>query len=104
MGIVSEVDIGLHKLDIGLMLRQAILIGRMLYSAEAWSGITDKELARMEVVDSSLTGGHVKCGTKFLHLEIRTWKLRHHLTYLRPDLLNVSNITNSVSVKFSGLV
>ena len=96
MGIVSEVDMGLQKLELGPMLRQAILIGRMLYSEEAWSGITllwyntvitDKQLARLEVVDLSLlrglTGGHVKCATKFLHLEIGTWKLCHHLTYLR---------------------
>ena len=70
-----------------LMLRQALLVSSMLYSAEAWSGITEKQLARLEVVDSSLlrrlTGGHVKCATEFLHLETGTWKLRHHLTYLR---------------------
>ena len=44
-------------------------------------------MARLEVVDSSLlrwlTGGHVKCPTEFLHLETKTWKLRHHLTYLK---------------------
>ena len=87
IGILSEVDMGLHKLEAGLMLRQAILISSMLCSAEAWSGITDKQLARLEVVDSSLlrrlTGGHVKCATESLHLETGTWKLRHHLTYLR---------------------
>ena len=78
---------GKHRLEVGLMLRQAILISSMLYSAEAWSDITEKQLARMEVVDSALlrrlTGGHVKCATEFLHLETGTWKLRHHLTYLR---------------------
>ena len=87
MGILSEVDMGKHRLEVGLMLRQAILISSMLYSAEAWSDITEKQLARMEVVDSSLlrrlTDGHVKCATEFLHLETGTWKLRHHLTYLR---------------------
>ena len=87
MGILSEVDMGMHKIEVGLMLRQAILISSMLYSAEAWSGITEKQLARMEVVDSALlrrlTGGHVKCATEFLHLETGTWKLRHHVTYLR---------------------
>jgi hypothetical protein len=87
MGILSEVDMGKHRLEVGLMLRQALLVSSMLYSAEAWSGITEKQLARLEVVDSSLlrrlTGGHVKCATEFLHLETGTWKLRHHLTYLR---------------------
>ena len=78
---------GVHKLEAGLMLRQAILISSMLFSAEAWSGVNDKQLARLEVVDMSLlrllTGGHVKCPSEFLHLETKTWKLRHHLSYLR---------------------
>ena len=68
-------------------MREAILISGMLFSAEAWSGITDKQLARMEVVDNALvarlTGGHSKCPTEFNHLETGTWQLRHHLTYLR---------------------
>ena len=77
MGILSKVDMGLHKIEVGLMLSQAILISSMLYSAEAWSGITDKQLARLEVLDLSLlrqlTGGHVKCATKFLYFETGTW-------------------------------
>ena len=68
-GILSEVDMGLHKIEVGLMLRQAILISCMLNSAEAWSGITDKQLACLEVVDLSLlcqlTGGHVKYAKEF---------------------------------------
>ena len=87
MGILSEVDMGVHKLEAGLKLREAILINSVLYSAEAWSGVTQKHLARLEVVDTALlrklTGGHSKCPTEFHHLETRTWKLRHHLTYLR---------------------
>ena len=30
-----------------------------------------------------LTGGHAKCATEFYHLETATWKLRHHVSYLR---------------------
>ena len=30
-----------------------------------------------------LTGGHVKSATEFYHLETATWKLRHHISYLR---------------------
>ena len=59
----------------------------MLYSAEAWSGVTEKQLGRLEVVDTALlvklTGGHSKCPTEFNHLETSTWKLRHHLSYQR---------------------
>ena len=87
MGILSEVDLGVHRLEVGLLLRKAILISSMLFTAEAWSGLTEKQLARLEVVDTSLlqklAGGHVKCATEFYHLETATWKLRHHVSYLR---------------------
>ena len=89
MGILSVVDMGVHKVEVGLMLRQAIFINSMLYIAEAWSGVIEKQLARLEVVDTSLlgqlTGGHSKCGTEFHHLETATWKLRHHLTYIHEN-------------------
>ena len=86
MGILSEVDMSINQLQAGLLLREAILISGMLFSAEAWSGITDKQLARMEVVDTSvlvrLAGGHTECGTEFNHLGAGTWMLCHHPTYL----------------------
>ena len=87
MAILSEVDMGVNQLEAGLLMRESLLISGMLFSAEAWSGITSKQLARMEVVDTSLlvklTGGHSKCPTEFNHLETGTWMLTHHLTYLR---------------------
>ena len=61
-GILSEVDMGIHKLEVDLLLRDALSINSMLFTTEAWSGITEKQLTRMEVVDTSLlqklTGGH----------------------------------------------
>ena len=87
MGILGVVDMGAHRLEVGLLLREAILVNSLLYSAEAWSGVTEKQLARLEVVDSALfrqlTGGHSKCASEFHHLETGTLKLRHTLTYLR---------------------
>ena len=87
MGILDEVDMGANRLEAGLLLREAILLSGLLYSAEAWSNVTEKQLARLEVVDTTLlkklAGGHSKSATEFVHLETGTWKLRHHLTYLR---------------------
>ena len=87
MGILGVVDMGTHRLEVGLLLREAILVNSLLYSAEAWSGITEKQLARLEVVDSALlrqlTGSHSKCASEFHHFETGTWKLRHILTYRR---------------------
>ena len=35
MGILSEVDMGVHKLEVGLLLREAILISSLIFTAEA---------------------------------------------------------------------
>ena len=87
LGILEEVTLGQHRVEVGLMLRQAILINSLLFSAEAWSGVTDKLLSRLEVVDNALlcrlTGGHSKCPTEFNYLETGTMKLRHILTFRR---------------------
>ena len=57
------------------------------FLAETWSEVTEKHLARLEVVDNSLlvrlTGGHSKCASEYNYLETGSFKLRHHLTYLR---------------------
>ena len=52
---------GTNRVEAGLLLKQSILVNSLLYSAEAWSNVTEKQLARLEVVDSAflaqLTGG-----------------------------------------------
>ena len=54
MGILGEVDMGCNRLEAGLLLRQSILVNSLLWSAESWSGLTDKQLSRLETVDTSL--------------------------------------------------
>ena len=87
MGILGEVDMGVHKLEAGLLLRDSILVNSLLFSAEAWSAVSEKQLARLEVVDNALlrqlTGGHSKSPLEFNHLETSTLKLRHILSYRR---------------------
>ena len=87
MGILSEVDMGAHRIEAGLRLKEVILINSILYSAEAWSGVSQRQLTRLEVMDTALlrklTGSHSKCPTEFHHLETSTWKIRLPLTYLR---------------------
>ena len=87
MGILKAVDLGTNRVEAGLLLRQSIIVNSLLYSAEVCSGVTEKQLARLEVVDtallSRLTGGHPKTATKFHHLETGIIKLRHKLIYLR---------------------
>ena len=50
MAILEEVALGRHRVEAGLILRQSILVSSLLWSAEAWSAVTDKELKRLEQV------------------------------------------------------
>ena len=53
MGILEEVDMGANQVEAGLLLREAILLSGLLYSAKAWSNISEKQLARLEIVDTA---------------------------------------------------
>ena len=83
MGILGEVETGAHRMEVGLLLRKAILTNSLLFSAEAWSAVTDTDIHRLEQVDSallkSLVNGHSKTATIVHHLETGTLKLRHIL-------------------------
>ena len=87
LGILSEVNVGYHRVEVGLMLRRAILTNSLLFSAEAWSAVTEKEIKRLEVVDTallrSLVNGHSKCPVVFHYLETGSLMLRHILTFNR---------------------
>ena len=82
-GILSEVDMGSRRVEVGLMLRKSIMVSSLLFTAETWSGIKDDHLRRIEQVDSALLRSLMKCHSKtafkFLHLECGTMKLRHIL-------------------------
>ena len=41
MAILGEVDMGENRLEAGLLLRESILINSLLFSAEAWSAVSD---------------------------------------------------------------
>ena len=60
LGILGEVDMGTHRIEVGLMLRKAMLTSGLLYSAEAWSAVSESEIKRLEQVDTTLIKGLVK--------------------------------------------
>ena len=41
-GILDQVDMGVHKVEVGIMLRPAIFINSVLFTSEAWSDIKEK--------------------------------------------------------------
>ena len=70
-----------HRFEVGLKMRESKLCNGMLFSTEAWSTISDKELDRLEQVDLSLlkqlVDGHSKCTKVFYYLEFGVISFRH---------------------------
>ena len=85
-GILSELP-KVRKVEVGLKLREAKIVNGMIYSTEAWSSISDKELTRMEQVDMaclrSLVKGHSKCSVAFITHEFGLLQLRHRIMIRR---------------------
>ena len=83
LGILGEVPLGQYRIEVGLLLRKAILTSALLYSAESWSAVSEAEIKRLEQVDSALlkalVKGHSKTTTAFHYLETGSLMLRHIL-------------------------
>ena len=73
LAILAEIPLGKYKMEIGLHLRQGMLLNGMLFNSEVWHGISDEEISMLEKVDEhllrSLVNGHSKTSKEFLYLE-----------------------------------
>ena len=73
LAILEQIPLGRYKMEIGLQLRQAMLLNGMLFNSEAWHNISEEEIKMLEKVDEyllrSLAKGHSKLPVEFLYLE-----------------------------------
>ena len=80
LAILNDIPLGKHKIEIGLMLRQAMLINGVLFNSEAWHAIKENEVKILESVDEhllrSIVGAHAKTPVEFLYLETGTMPIR----------------------------
>ena len=44
ISILDEIPLGRYRLEIGLRLRQAMLVNGMLYNSEAWHSVSESEI------------------------------------------------------------
>ena len=87
MAILEEIPLGRYKIEIGLKLRQAMLINGMLYNSEAWHAVSEVEIKMLEAVDETLlralVKGHSKTPLEFLYLEAGVMPIRFVITARR---------------------
>ena len=81
IAILEEIPLGRYKLEIGLMLRQAMLLNGILFNSEAWHSVSETEIRMLETVDEHLlraiVKGHAKTPLELLYLEAGAIPIRH---------------------------
>ena len=92
MAILSEVPLGKYKIQMGLHLRQAMLINGILYTSEAWHCLNNSHIEMLEAVDKhfmcQLFKSHSKTSSAFLHLETATIPIRFIIASRRLNFLH----------------
>ena len=87
MAILDEIPLGSHKMEIGLHLRQAMIINGIFYNSEVWHAISEEEIRMLEMVDEhllrSIVKGHSKTPLEFLYLEVGAMPIRFILSSRR---------------------
>ena len=100
MAILKDIPLGEHKMEIGLMLRQAMLINGILFNSEAWHDVSVEDIKVLETIDEhllrSLVQGHSKAPLEFLYLEAGAIPIRfivscRRLLYLQTILKRPDN-------------
>ena len=89
--ILSEFPFGNKKIQVGLMLREAMFLNGVLHSSEAWHGITESQIAQIETVDHQLLrtilSAHSKTPTEMLYLETGALPVKSVMTSRRLNYL-----------------
>ena len=89
--IINEIPFGKHRVEVGLRLREAMLLNGMLFNSEVWHGVTNAQIASLEAVDQTLLRGilNAKKGTPnhFLYLETGTLPIHWVLAQRRINFL-----------------
>ena len=90
--ILSEIPLGKFKVQMGLHLRQAMLINGTLYNSEAWHCFTETQIKQFQLIDNQLLrkvfNAHSKTSNAFLHLETGTMPIRFIIASRRLNYLH----------------
>ena len=85
--LLTDMPFGKRKLQIGLMLRDAMFLNGVRFNSEAWHSVLLKHLDELELIDKSLMrfiiGSHAKTPSEILYLETATLPLRYVISIRR---------------------
>ena len=92
LSILSEVPLGKFKIQVALILRQAMFLNGILHNSEVWSDLKLEDVKMLEQVDNyllrSMFNAHSKTPIEFLHLETGTKPIRFIIASRRLNYLH----------------
>ena len=54
LAILSEVPLGKYKIQMGMHLRQSMLINGIMFNSEAWHCLTNNQVEQLQLIDNQL--------------------------------------------------
>ena len=82
--ILNQVTMGYQYIEIGLILREAVLMSKILLSAESWHRVTQYQIEKLEEMDNiflrKLFNCHSKTAIEFLVSESGTIPIRFQIS------------------------
>ena len=112
--LLSDMPFGHRRIEVCLMLRDAMFVNGILTNSEAWHSISEKNIEDLEVMDCMLLcfilGAHSKIQTEFLYLETGATPLKQVITSRRliylKTLLKIpdTEITKKKSLRHKNLI
>ena len=85
--LLTDMPFGKRRLQIGLMLRDAMFLNGVLFNSEAWHSVQLKHIEELELIDRSLMrfiiGSHSKAPSEIMYLETATLPLRYVISIRR---------------------
>ena len=82
--LLSDLPFGHRRVQVGLMLRNAMFFNGILCNSESWHSILKKHIEELEIMDRSLvryiTGAHAKAHNEFLYLETGVLNIEKTIT------------------------
>ena len=85
--LLSDMPFGKQRLEIGLLLRDAMFVNGVLCNSEVWHSISKKHIEDLEIIDHQLMrhiiGAHAKTPIEFMYLETGTIPLKYIISCRR---------------------
>ena len=104
MTMLGRVSLGHYYFDIGLVLRDTILVSKLVFNSEVWYNVTEKQLTKMEKIDEMLfrkifnlpstaprVGMFIECGKIPIRHVVKSRRIMYfwHLMHKEKDELLV---------------